>query len=216
MTKINETKCKIIEVALKLFSCKGYNGTSVRDIAKQADVNLASVNYHFNNKQNLYLEVFSNNCSQVEEDLENLYTQGMSLEDFSVAMFEFFLDNSHNLLNTFRLILNESIDFTSECKVSSTHLGPPAGGLILKLITEEVGEDVPLDGRFWAVSSLTAQIVHMAIILNSSVIKERCSHFPHINKSSQVRNIRLQCRSLLNFLRSEPHTTWDETFKLDI
>ncbi len=215
--KVNTTKCKIIDVALKLFGCKGYDGTSVRDIAKEADVNLASVNYHFNNKQNLYLEVFINNHALVEEDLNNLYQDGMNLEQFSVAMFEYFIANSNNLLNTFRMILNESIDFSCDSNtVSSKELGPPASNILLKLITEEVGEDVPLDGRFWAVSTLIAKITHMAIILSSSIIRERCSNLSHLNKSTQSRNIRLQCKSVLSFLRSEPHSTWDPDFKIDI
>ncbi|PIK14986.1 TetR family transcriptional regulator [Halobacteriovorax sp. JY17] len=216
MTKVNDTKCKILGVALKLFGCKGYDGTSVRDIAKEADVNLASVNYHFSNKQNLYFEVFNNNCIEVEKQLKEIYKEGMDLGDFSVEMFNFFMDHSHTLLNTFRLILNESIDFSDAEGVCSDSLGPPAGEILLKLVTDEVGEETPLDGRFWVVSMLISHITHMAIIMSSSVIKERCNKIKHLNKKTQVRNIRLHCASLINFLKAHPHSEWDLDFKIDV
>ena len=51
------TKEKILKVSAKLFAEKGFYGTSIRDIAKQAKVNVAAINYHFGSKKNLYLEV---------------------------------------------------------------------------------------------------------------------------------------------------------------
>ena len=216
MTKVNETKCKILEVALKLFGSKGFDGTSVRDIAKEADVNLASVNYHFSNKQNLYFEVINSNCSAVEIELKKIYKEEMNLEEFSIAMFSFFVEQSHSLLNTFRLILNESIDFSDIESVEAESLGPPAGEILLKLVTDEVGENVPLDGRFWVVSTLISNITHMAIIMSSSVIKERCDHLKHLNIETQSRNIRLHCHSLVAFLKTQPDTSWDPNFKMDV
>jgi AcrR family transcriptional regulator len=47
------TKQKIIDAAVSLFNTKGYDGTSVRDIAKEAKVNAANISYYFSNKQGL-------------------------------------------------------------------------------------------------------------------------------------------------------------------
>ncbi|WP_261815350.1 TetR/AcrR family transcriptional regulator [Vibrio gallicus] len=47
------TKEKIISVAEVLFSEKGFKETSLRNITGQANVNLASVNYHFGDKKSL-------------------------------------------------------------------------------------------------------------------------------------------------------------------
>ena len=46
----NYTKEQIIDVATELFAKDGYNGTSVRDIASEANVNVAAINYHFGSK----------------------------------------------------------------------------------------------------------------------------------------------------------------------
>ncbi|TLS39094.1 forespore capture DNA-binding protein RefZ [Pseudalkalibacillus caeni] len=49
----SETKQKILRSAVMLFNTKGYNGTSVRDIAKKADVNVSLISYYFGGKQGL-------------------------------------------------------------------------------------------------------------------------------------------------------------------
>ena len=52
------TKERLLDQAEALFAQKGYDAVSVREITTAARCNLAAVNYHFGNKQNLYLEVF--------------------------------------------------------------------------------------------------------------------------------------------------------------
>ncbi|KAB7666765.1 forespore capture DNA-binding protein RefZ [Bacillus sp. B1-b2] len=51
--KKNPTKDSIVEAAIALFNTKGYNGTSIRDIAGLANVNIANISYYFNGKQGL-------------------------------------------------------------------------------------------------------------------------------------------------------------------
>jgi AcrR family transcriptional regulator len=60
MTKTgsSRTKERILEKAEALFAEKGFHGVSIREITAAAKCNMASVHYHFNNKLNLYLEVF--------------------------------------------------------------------------------------------------------------------------------------------------------------
>lgn len=54
MEKVKDhTKVKIVEAAIKLFNVQGYNGTSVRMIAEEANVNVALISYYFGGKQGL-------------------------------------------------------------------------------------------------------------------------------------------------------------------
>lgn len=46
-------KEKILEAAEELFAEKGYEGTSVRDIANRAGVNIAMISYYFGSKEKL-------------------------------------------------------------------------------------------------------------------------------------------------------------------
>lgn len=65
MASKSSTKEKILDVAEGLFAEHGFNDTSLRTITSKANVNLASVNYHFGDKKTLvravlnrYLEAF--------------------------------------------------------------------------------------------------------------------------------------------------------------
>jgi len=49
---------RLLDEAEALFAEKGYNAVTVREIIAAADCNVASINYYFGNKKNLYLEVF--------------------------------------------------------------------------------------------------------------------------------------------------------------
>ncbi|KAF0218412.1 MAG: TetR family transcriptional regulator [bacterium] len=49
-------KARLLSVAEKLFAERGLAATSIRDLARKAEVNIAAVNYYFGSKENLYLE----------------------------------------------------------------------------------------------------------------------------------------------------------------
>lgn len=76
--KVNPTKQKVIDAASLLFFQNGFHGTSVRDIAERASVNVSLISYYFKSKQGLleyavtdyyeaYLEI-------IEETLEQTAT----------------------------------------------------------------------------------------------------------------------------------------------
>ncbi|CDQ18315.1 regulatory protein, tetR family [Halobacillus karajensis] len=50
----NVTRDKVLDVACRLFYSQGFNGTSVRDIAKAANVNVSLIHYYFKSKQGLF------------------------------------------------------------------------------------------------------------------------------------------------------------------
>lgn len=54
----NDARQRLLIAAEQFFCEKGFDGTSIRDLTKAADCNVASVNYHFGSKDNLYQEVF--------------------------------------------------------------------------------------------------------------------------------------------------------------
>ena len=56
--KVNISKERILCEAEALFAERGFYAVTVREITQAARCNLAAVNYHFGNKQNLYMEVF--------------------------------------------------------------------------------------------------------------------------------------------------------------
>ena len=56
--KVKISKERILQEAEALFAERGFYAVTIREITQAAHCNLAAVNYHFGNKQNLYMEVF--------------------------------------------------------------------------------------------------------------------------------------------------------------
>lgn len=52
------TRDRLLFSACRIFAAKGYRDTTVADICDAAQANIASVNYHFGNKESLYRQVF--------------------------------------------------------------------------------------------------------------------------------------------------------------
>ncbi len=54
----HDTKLRILNASVELFSRSGYRGASIAAICEQAQVNVAAVNYHFHSKLELYIQVW--------------------------------------------------------------------------------------------------------------------------------------------------------------
>jgi len=77
--KAGQSKQKVMDAASQLFFQKGFHGTSVRDIADQAGVNVSLISYYFKSKQGLleyavteYYEAYLEAMEQSLHDTESL------------------------------------------------------------------------------------------------------------------------------------------------
>jgi AcrR family transcriptional regulator len=67
------TRDRILKTAERMFAERGFNGVSVRELAAAAAVNIASIGYHFRNKEGLLAEVYRRHCEpMIEERLRGL------------------------------------------------------------------------------------------------------------------------------------------------
>ncbi len=58
---------RLVAAGEELFCRRGFNDTSVRDIAATAGCNIASVNYYFGGKDNLYVEVWRRRLAELRD-----------------------------------------------------------------------------------------------------------------------------------------------------
>jgi AcrR family transcriptional regulator len=67
------TRERILRTGERLFAERGFNGVSVRELAAAAQVNIASIGYHFDSKEGLLSEVYRRHCEpMIAERLRGL------------------------------------------------------------------------------------------------------------------------------------------------
>ncbi|MFD8499332.1 TetR/AcrR family transcriptional regulator [Amycolatopsis sp. NPDC059657] len=71
-----DTRDRIQDVALELFSEKGYDGTSLREIAERLDVTKAALYYHFRTKE----DIVQGLVGDAAEGLAEIVEQGRALD----------------------------------------------------------------------------------------------------------------------------------------
>lgn len=71
---MSEKRLHILEVAEQLFYEKGFEGTSVRDIANTASVNLAMISYYFGSKEKLLTALVEWRAGYIQGVLNELVT----------------------------------------------------------------------------------------------------------------------------------------------
>lgn len=167
----SDTKKKIVEAGTYLFGVKGYDGTSTREIAHRAGVNIASLNYHFKSKQGLLQEVVVCIMDEFKKKVQELGADANSASDYAVKIFETFTEDSSKFLNHFKLFL----DATSHtCDVEPQPIGYEQLSFFLR---KELKPTVPEAEIAWAVSVLFNYIMHTALMSATEVGKKHIEKF---------------------------------------
>ena len=58
-----ETRTALLRAGRQLFASRGFDGTSVREITREAEANLGAISYHFGSKRAFYQEVLASGLS---------------------------------------------------------------------------------------------------------------------------------------------------------
>lgn len=99
--KDENSKTRILEAATALFAQKGFDGTSIREICKKANVNLCMISYYWGGKQELYQGIIENLIEKQIEYSKSFLDLNKNPKDMSV-------DECINLLMT---ITDKFVDF---------------------------------------------------------------------------------------------------------
>lgn len=154
---------KIMEVARVLFATNGFNGASIREIAREAEVNVASVNYHFSSKEKLFHEILRKGHADCSADIQAIADKGFSLEDLQVEIFRYFQTKSHDLMSHFKMMMS------TEQKMilpEGEEPGPPGGKVIVEMILKETGDNLKDEDLHWAMKTLFSHTIHMSLMYN--------------------------------------------------
>jgi len=112
------TRERVLQAAGEIFAEHGFRDATVREICNKANVNLASVNYHFRSKEALYGEVLafafqeSNDKHPLTVAADPLARPEDRLHDFIQTFFRRLMDDSHESWQG-RLTAREIMDPTA-------------------------------------------------------------------------------------------------------
>jgi TetR/AcrR family transcriptional regulator len=107
-------RCQLMEVAIKLFSRKGFRGTTTKEIALASGVTEAMIFRHFPSKEDLYRAILDHKASEepVEEFLKELggFTELRDDEGLFLAIATRILDHARRDPDFMRLMFYSALE----------------------------------------------------------------------------------------------------------
>ncbi|HWB25735.1 MAG TPA: TetR family transcriptional regulator [Chitinophagaceae bacterium] len=92
-----DKKEQIINAAVELFAQKGFEGTSIRDLASKADVNVAMINYYFGSKEKLFEALVEMKAGSARGTLESvLHDKKLSSMEKMERVIDSYIDRLFN------------------------------------------------------------------------------------------------------------------------
>lgn len=125
-----EARARLLQVALRLFAEHGFAKTSTRQIALEAQVNIASISYYFGDKEGLYRAVFTESFASPRDIVEQVGRADLSLREALTLFFTGYLaplKQGDMARQALRLHLREMVEPSSvwqeelECDVLKPH-----------------------------------------------------------------------------------------------
>jgi AcrR family transcriptional regulator len=144
MSEDIKTKEKIKNAALKLFQQKGFAGTKTRDIAKEAGINIALLNYYFRSKEKLFEIVMEESLRKIFFGMRDVFkkpTFEEKLEGIVNNYFDALLTNPDLPLFVFSEIQAGATGFFKKAGISSDFVTKSP---FLKQLSEEFKIGNPL------------------------------------------------------------------------
>ncbi|MFC4118737.1 TetR/AcrR family transcriptional regulator [Nonomuraea zeae] len=148
----------ILKVATQLFAALGYDGTSTRQIAEAAGLNIATVNYHVGGKRELYLAVMER-AHQAEKAALDLALGRLPGDDPAAAIhrlvddyLDFCVDNPEVPALWMHRWLSDASDITElERQYVKPLLAAVTGALGPAVANGLIDERVDLEYAMWTV-----------------------------------------------------------------
>ncbi|MBX9705519.1 MAG: CerR family C-terminal domain-containing protein [Gammaproteobacteria bacterium] len=165
----------ILFTALKLFAAQGLARTTVRQIAKEAAVNVSAISYYFGDKNGLYRAAFTEAMPCPVEDIKTVNHPSPSLEQTLNILFNGFIEplkQSELVRLCMRLHMRELIEPTGLwSEMISNDIAPRRQALLLALQKHLNLSEVDDDLHRLAMS-IVAMGVHL--LVGRDVIESVC------------------------------------------
>lgn len=163
------TKERLFEAAIEVFAERGYQGATVRAICERAGANVASVNYHYGDKENLYAQVLNHIFSNPRA------THGAQRPDMTNAPAE---DRLREYIRNFFYDVYSCVVDKEKCTklgaiylMEMAHPSPilddiveeyirPDSDYLRSIIRDYLGEGFPFELREYCAAAIASQVLH--------------------------------------------------------
>ena len=102
--KRSETKDKILEVSLKLFSKRGFRETTIKDIAREVGITEGAIYRHFKSKDEIVTELLKRITSELKEKLIESIERGDSDKERLELLLESLMNYAFQRSESFRFL----------------------------------------------------------------------------------------------------------------
>jgi AcrR family transcriptional regulator len=110
-TDFNEKQIQILLIAETLFADNGFDGTSIRTIAKEAEINVAMVSYYFGSKEKLLEALIVYRTSDLKIQMENLSVEDLDPIEKIDKLIELYINRIRCNKGIYRIL---HFEFSSE------------------------------------------------------------------------------------------------------
>ena len=100
----NEKQICILQVAEKLFAEKGFDGTTIRDISKAANINIAMVSYYFGSKDKMLEALIQFRTEDLSIKIENLIKESLSPLEKMNRLIEFYISRINQNKDIYKIM----------------------------------------------------------------------------------------------------------------
>lgn len=203
MNMQEDTKSRIVEAAGAVFADKGFDAATVREICHRAGANLAAVNYHFGDKQRLYLEAIRRaHQSRVEQaplpDWPPETPPQRKLADFVYTLISRMLLEDGATWHT-QLMLREMSRSDSACKELVADYIRPQFEVLQAILTELLPADVSPERRHLISFSIVGQCLQYRVagpVMRLLVSKEEYRRYTHQRLADHITSLTLAALGL--------------------
>jgi AcrR family transcriptional regulator len=167
--KSSGTRLKLLMAAIELFGRKGYDGTSIREIADKAKANIAGIAYHFGGKDELYRACIHHILETIRSGLAAQMSRPAdeqlppseareALKDVLFAMTRFILATPH-VASFVRIVVREQMDPTASFDILYGQFMEPMHRRLCRLWSLATGDDSDSEATKIAVFGLLGQVL---------------------------------------------------------
>lgn len=164
-----DTKNRLLDTAEGLFAESGFDGVSARDITKLANSNVASINYYFSSKENLYNEVCRRRLNALRDIRIASINKIMASDAAKITLEDLFRGFSHAFLAPLmedpkgraflKLMTREMLYPHMPAGMCAEEMIMPVFTLLLEAM-EKICPQLTKEQAMWSIYSLIAQLIH--------------------------------------------------------